>query len=393
MDVSSRASSASFSNNSGAVGVGMGDSSLSRTRSSSHTSALLSQPNTNNANVSNAVVIGTPYPELCKDIAEKGKSKKLKNAKQFLSTMRNLLVYISLQNLDVSDELIGYLLTISREVSDQDSDRKIVRLFYSIVLRYVHGLGQTGSLLPPAMKSNLMMLVKEEIKNQSGSRLSIAHRSNGTFSVHSETSKEVCAEAVLLLKTLSYPTRGKGSVFGGQKKADKDYDNSIGLWIGLLSSIRRTGEIPGKDCKSNVLVGAFSDNTTIARHAIVVLGRLCNSPDLLEVMIPLKLAGNLQNHVYAMMLCLQTDLTEICDKVAGLVKNYVDKIATVDTLSCTYLVGLVTILLNNTNVPIEKAASLCSSATQLAAHSRCAHVFCVQNVCDSVVTRLLFPQL
>jgi len=76
------------------------------------------------------------YEEVISEINAKGgksKSKKLSN-KQFLSILRLFCIYCSQSpSSNVFDDiLIGSLINIAKDCSDQDVDRKILRTIYSI---------------------------------------------------------------------------------------------------------------------------------------------------------------------------------------------------------------------------------------------------------------------
>jgi hypothetical protein len=292
--------------------------------------------------------IGVPVVDIVRDIVDRGRTKRLKGttAKAFLSSIRNLLVYVGVQGFDVSPELLSSLLAVSKDLPDQDSERKIVRLLYAIFLRYVNDT-LPDSLLA-TVKADVNLLLREEIKCNSGSRQCLAYRTLGVMCKYTDNTREISTSVTSALKALQYPSRTKASsMFGGQKKADKEFETAISLWSALLSCLCRAEVMPSRELKPSLLKGSASDNATIARHAITLLGKLSSSADV-----------------------TQEELLEICGHFSGLIKALVENLEHTEAVSCSVLIQSVATLLSNPNVPLERASALCSSITQLMKHHR-----------------------
>lgn len=384
-------------------------------------------------NVNAGVVLGVPYAEIHKEIVERGKTpKKLKNAKQFLSTMRNYVTYVGAggTGMDIDPELMNCLASVCRELSDGDSERKMVRLLYAIFSRYSQQMhaqaafaaqsqsaqAHSQSSDPYKVYTDLLTMLQEEFTKHTGSRQALAYRTLGIVLTHtmmlthtlpasqslSHAQKQYlqtcCTILTNTLKSLSIPTKSKGSLFG-RGKADKDYDTSVGIWTCLLSAYRRVcvvvgllkpgnngtdGSIIGtavrwqdistvgginlsmKEVKAAIVAGSqLSDHVSIARHALILLGALMNSTDF-----------------------IQKELLDICDHVSLLIKSFTDRLSPsnssnsssagagsgstgqVDLLSVCALLQTVSVCVGHPSVPLDKAADMCAAAIALARHSR-----------------------
>ena len=173
-----------------------------------------------------SVVLGIPMEDIVREINERSKAKKIKNPKQCLTLLRNFSIYCNLNTKMPNEQIMAALVAIAKEAGDQDPERKIVRICYSFMSSFVLQNGVSSSL-----SSDFFNFLKEEIKTSTGSRLSLAWRQAGLLSSHCGASviTDNAANVAQVLKRLEYPTKSKASMWGGQKKVEKDFESTLFL--------------------------------------------------------------------------------------------------------------------------------------------------------------------
>jgi hypothetical protein len=80
-----------------------------------------------NSYLTKAVANLETYDMLVTDIRSKVVGKKLKNSKQFLSTLRSLSIYLTFHHTNFVDNYSSILVSLLENTPDQDTERKILR--------------------------------------------------------------------------------------------------------------------------------------------------------------------------------------------------------------------------------------------------------------------------
>jgi hypothetical protein len=266
--------------------------------------------------------------------------KKNKNQTIILSQLRQLCIYSTPTCCDMLNEsLINALFSLITNASDYDFDRKILRAsLYTICEIIISNNIKEPDITFKDSKvaTSLISILRKEISNNKtiGCRLFLSWRTLGILSNISGQSINVMEISYDTLSKLKYPTlKSKKSMFGtGQKKIESDFENKMLYWATLLSTMRRTGEIPPLISYDILFSGAISSNSHLSRHALYLISLAatkrgdnnCQEPDN----SPSRLASILNKKLSIDMPPSQT-------------------VNQADLLSCTYILQTVASLAEN----------------------------------------------
>lgn len=266
--------------------------------------------------------------------------KKNKNQTIILSQLRQLCIYSTPTYCDMLNEsLINALLSLVTNAPDYDFDRKILRASLYIICEIIisNNIKEPDFLFKDSKVAiSLISILRTEISNTKtiGCRLFLSWRTLGILSNVFGQSVNVMEISYDTLSKLKYPTlKSKKSLFGtGQKKIESDFENKMLYWATLLSTMRRTGEIPPLISYDILFTGAISSNSHLSRHALYLISLAatrrgynnCQEPDNSPSRLASLLNEKLSSDIHPSQAVNQVDLlscTYILQTIATLAEN------------------------------------------------------------------------
>lgn len=196
--------------------------------------------------------------------------------KTYLAQLRELSVYADGLNpatIPQHHALLQQLFNTARDMPDRDVERKICRICVFLVL------GMIRKAKPEATFANSVYEhLNLEVIKSSGSRQVFAIKSLSHAAIACGRHEEVVNALSQLILRIRYPSRRK-VILIGQKKADREYDLAIHVWIAVLLAFRTMAHSPGANLDGVVFAACQSEHPVLARHgfALVAGAAKCRS--------------------------------------------------------------------------------------------------------------------
>lgn len=212
----------------------------------------------------------SPLDKLCASIHNRTKKVKIV-PKQHLSFLRELCIHVA-ANVSLDDAFTAGLLEQIKDLSDQDNDRKLLRV-YIFVLTEV--LAREDKSIDQYKMTDVVAFLSKEANSKTNSRQYLAFRTLGILyainkrnGVNDNINEGIYSLVSHSLKELKYAGKQKKTLFNG---ADKEYMMKTLHWNSIMSSLQHMKQIIPKECYANLFYGLLSQYTPLVRNSLMVL--------------------------------------------------------------------------------------------------------------------------
>lgn len=209
------------------------------------------------------------YQEILSELTNRASKKSRISGKQLLSLVREFCFYSSLPS---DKQWVSSVTQIVKGTADSDTDYKILRTcLYLVVSSLLHDDWNNNEKERASLLSEVINVVKTEMREMSGSKASFLCRTYGSLLASAPTKNSVSLSTVAeALANLKQST-------GGEKQ--KYTESELQIWCGMLSALLRivdghtrlgTFFIPA-NCIDPIFVAASSADSAVARHGSALL--------------------------------------------------------------------------------------------------------------------------
>jgi hypothetical protein len=159
-----------------------------------------------------------------------------------------------------------------KEFSDQDGDRKLLRMYVYVILEV---LSKENKSVDQFKMTEFISYMTKEANSRTNTRQFLAFRTLGILysinkanQVNESTNENIFRLMTSSLSGLKYAGKQKKSMFSG---GDKDHMLRTLHWTSVMSSLQFIGRVIPKECYANLFYGVLSQYTPLVRSSLLVL--------------------------------------------------------------------------------------------------------------------------